>query len=167
MFVSLWRDFEARFAGIIDGLKKQREFVDREAASIDIVEAKDSRFRMQEDIQLRQRQSFVVIEQNETAAKIARLQHAVAWLSVDDTDQEIIYERISSRRHDQTCEWFMRQPSSELWMTKDSNNHLLWLTGKPGAGTNLCELWRYDYLMGACREKCDVFLYYTTTLSNT
>jgi len=132
--MSLWKDFESRFAGIIDGLRKQRDFVDREAASIDIAEARVSRFQLQEEIQQRQNNSFVLIEQNETAAKIARLQHAVAWLSIDDRDQEARYERVSRRRHGETCKWVMRESHVESWIINDSRQPILWLSGKPGAG---------------------------------
>jgi hypothetical protein len=134
LFLSLWKDFESRFANIIDDLKKQRDFVDKEALSIDIVEAKDSRARLQEEIQQRQEQSLMLLEQNEINAGISRLQHAVAWLSVDDRDQEEHYERVSRRRHDETCKWIMRETRIDSWIRNDTKHPVLWLNGKPGAG---------------------------------
>jgi hypothetical protein len=134
LFLSLWKDFESRFVSIIDGLKKQRDFVDKEALSIDIVEAKDSRSRLQEEILQRQKQSLMLLEQNETNAGNSRVKDAVAWLSVDDRDQEEHYERVSRRRHDETCKWIMRENRIDSWVRNDTKYPVLWLNGKPGAG---------------------------------
>ena len=71
--MSLWKDFQSRFANIIESLKKQRDFVDIEAASIDIVEAKDSRTRVQYEIKQRQKESIEALERNEKNERIARL----------------------------------------------------------------------------------------------
>jgi len=135
LFTSLWKDFGSRFSGIIEDLKRQREFVDREAVSIDIVESKASRSHFQEEIKQRQMRSLMLIEQSETEAQLARKRHAVAWLSENVRDQEEHYERISSRRHDDTCKWVVRQSQMEVWMRSDRKAPLLWLNGKPGAGT--------------------------------
>ena len=65
LFLSLWKDFQGRFAKIIESLKKQRDFVDTEAASLDIVEAKDSRARLQYEIERRQKESIEALERSE------------------------------------------------------------------------------------------------------
>ena len=135
LFLSLWKDFQSRFSSIIDDLKKQRDFVDMEAASIDMAEAKFSRAQLQDEIQHRKKQSLMILESNETNARVARLQHAVAWL--DGRDQHTHYERISSRRHDGACKWIMTQSQMESWIRKDAKDPLLWLSGKPGAGMTL------------------------------
>jgi hypothetical protein len=85
------------------------------------------------------------------SARIARLQHSAAWLSVDDGDQEVQYERISARRHDETCEWVMRQSQVQCWMGNDAKHPIFWLSGKPGAG-------RPQILSVACKaiDKLDV-----------
>jgi hypothetical protein len=134
LFISLWKDFGSRFSGIIDDLKRQRDFVDREAASIDIAESKASRSQHQEEIKRRREHSLMLLEQSETEARISRKRHAIAWLSVDVRDQEEHYERISSRRHEDTCKWVVRQSHMESWIRDDVKNPLLWLNGKPGAG---------------------------------
>ncbi|PVH68513.1 hypothetical protein DL98DRAFT_599456 [Cadophora sp. DSE1049] len=117
LFLSLWKDFGARFTSIIDGLKKQRDFVDREAVSINILESKDSRLRAQEEIEQRQKQDLLVIEQNETILKNLHLQHSVAWFS--------------------TCGWVLKQPQMESWLKDDAKNTVLWLSGMPGAGKSV------------------------------
>lgn len=40
VFDSLWKSFQPRFHGILENMRKHRDLVDREAAAIDIVEAK-------------------------------------------------------------------------------------------------------------------------------
>lgn len=134
LFLSLWKDFNSRFSNIIDSLKKQRDFVDTEAASLDIVEAKESRVKLQYDIERRQKESNEALELNERNDKIARLQHSIEWLSVDDTAQETEYERMFRRRHEGTCEWIERLPQINNWLKDDTKHPLLWLSGKPGAG---------------------------------
>jgi hypothetical protein len=134
LFASLWKDFGGRFSGIINDLKKQGDFVDREAASIDIVESKASRTQHQEEIKQQRENALLLLEEREKEARISRTRHAVAWLSVDMTDQEEHYERISKRRHDETCMWVAQQPCMEAWIKNDFKSPLLWLNGKPGAG---------------------------------
>ncbi|KAF8859961.1 PLU-1-domain-containing protein [Acephala macrosclerotiorum] len=158
LFLSLWKDFESRFASIIDRLKKQRDFVDREAVSIDIVESRESRLRLQRDIQQTHKHSLQLLEQNETNAAIARLQHSITWLSVDDRDQEMYYDRISTRRHDETCEWVMRQSHMKSWMRDDTNDPVLWLSGKPGAGKSVMCSYIIQVLLKAPRlDTCYYF----------
>jgi hypothetical protein len=75
-----------------------------------------------------------LFDQAEKDRKIAQLQHAIAWLAVDDKAQENEFERISRRRHDETCEWVIQEPSMKSWMKADIRHQILWLSGKPGAG---------------------------------
>lgn len=135
LFQSLWKDFGTRFAGIIDGLRKQRDFIDREAVSIDILESKEARIRAQEEIEQRQKQSLLLIEQNESILTNLQFQQSVAWLSVDDDGQGMRLERLCRRRHDETCGWIMEQPELKAWMKSDGKDNIVWLSGKPGAGT--------------------------------
>jgi hypothetical protein len=108
--------------------------VDKEAVSIDIAESKESRSRLHEEILQRHKYSLQLIEHNEVSARIARMQHSVTWLSVNDGDQEIHYDRISGRRHDETCEWVMKQSEMQCWRGNGAKDPILWLSGKPGAG---------------------------------
>jgi hypothetical protein len=134
LFLSLWKDFQSRFATVIESLKKQRDFVDTEAASIDIIEAKESRAKVQCEIEQRQKESIEALEQTEKNEKIARFQHSVEWLACDDTAQETEFERMSCRRHEGTCEWIDKLSQMKRWFKDDTKHSLLWLSGKPGAG---------------------------------
>jgi hypothetical protein len=137
IFLSLWKDFGSRFDCIIESLKKQRDFVDVEAASFDIVEAKESRIRIQDDIRRRQKRDLETLEENENIVKISQLRHCHAWLSVDNKVQETVYERTSNRRHDRTCEWILKESQLKNWIKDDARRPCLWLEGKPGAGAPL------------------------------
>ena len=134
IFLSLWKDFGSRFECIIKSLQKHRDFIDIEAASFDITEAKESRIRMQDDIQKRQRRELEMVEENERNARISQLNHSIAWLSYDEKLQETEYERILKRRHSQTCEWVTNDPPFKSWLKDDVQRPCLWLNGKPGSG---------------------------------
>jgi len=77
LFLSVWKDFGSRFENIISSLKKQRDFLDKEAQSFDIIEGKESRLKVQDDIEQRQRRDEELLEQNERTTRIAQLQHSV------------------------------------------------------------------------------------------
>lgn len=134
IFMSLWKDFGGRFDCIISSLKKQTDFLDREAISFDIIEAKESRIRIQDEIQHRQKREMEIIQENEKQMKIAQLRHVIAWLSSDERLQETEYERITERRHDNTCKWMVNDPLFKSWIKDDAKDSCLWLNGKPGSG---------------------------------
>ncbi|KAF4633840.1 hypothetical protein G7Y89_g4270 [Cudoniella acicularis] len=133
IFLSLWKNFGSRFESIIESLKKQRDFVDIEAASFDTVEAKESRKRLQDEIRHNQKQEQEMVEENEKYVETSQLQHSVAWLSTDEKTQERAYER-ALRRYDKTCQWVMNEPRWKSWIKDDLTNPYLWLDGKPGSG---------------------------------
>ncbi|CAG8975823.1 hypothetical protein HYALB_00009403 [Hymenoscyphus albidus] len=118
-------------------LKKQRDFVDIEAASFHIVQQKESRSKLHEGIQHNTKLALAAIEQNEKQARIFQLQHSIAWLGVDGRVQESEYERLSKRRQDKTCEWIMKEAIFENWIRDDLKRSCLWLDGKPGSGKSV------------------------------
>ncbi|PQE30167.1 hypothetical protein CJF32_00003620 [Rutstroemia sp. NJR-2017a WRK4] len=133
IFLSFWKDFESRFDAIIDSLKKQRDFVDLEAASFDIVEGKESRMIIQDEMRRSHKRDLEMVEEKEKNARISQLQQSIAWLPMDATAQETEYERTSKRRHDRTCEWMMNEPQFKSWLNDDGKRPCLWLDGKPGS----------------------------------
>jgi hypothetical protein len=115
-------------------LKIQRDFVDQEAASLHILEAKAFRINSQREILQRQKLSQETLDRIEREAKIAQLQHTLAWLAVDDRVQEIELEKHSYRRQDETCQWVISETQMKAWVTNDMKNDILWINGKPGSG---------------------------------
>ncbi|TGO32628.1 hypothetical protein BHYA_0301g00120 [Botrytis hyacinthi] len=137
IFLSFWKDFGSRFDSIINSLKKHRDFIDIEAVSFDIVESRESRVKMQDDIQLRQKRELEMVEENEKIAKANRLQHAIAWFTLDGKNQETEHDRISKKRHDKTCEWMAGEQQFKSWTENNTEDPCLWLHGKPGSGKSV------------------------------
>ncbi|KAF7952570.1 uncharacterized protein EAE97_002067 [Botrytis byssoidea] len=137
IFLSFWKDFGSRFDSIINSLKKHRDFIDIEAASFDIVESRESRVKMQEDIQLRLKRDLEMVEEIEKNAKATRLQHAIAWFTLDGKNQETEHDRISKKRHDKTCEWMAGEQQFKSWIESNTEDPCLWLHGKPGSGKSV------------------------------
>lgn len=115
-------------------MKKQRDFIDTEVASINIFEAKASRFQLHEDMVQIQKRSADLLKQHERATRIAQTRHSIEWLAVDDKTQEDHLSRISHRRHDETCQWVLQEPRMIAWIQSEMKYPVLWLNGKPGAG---------------------------------
>ncbi|KAF7954690.1 hypothetical protein EAE96_005809 [Botrytis aclada] len=109
----------------------------REAVSFDIVESRESRVRMQDDIRLRQKRESELVEENEKNARATRLQHAIAWFTLDGKDQETEHEKISKKRHNKTCEWMAGEQQFKSWMEDNTEDPCLWLHGKPGSGKSV------------------------------
>lgn len=128
VFISLWKDFQGRFQGIVDSLKKQRDFLDAEAASIHILEAKESRLKMQEDLHRFWKHEQIKLELAEKERGVMQFQHTVAWLAVDEKVQDSHYHRISGRRHDKTCSWILGDAKMKSWLNYDSKSPILWLS---------------------------------------
>ncbi|EHL01888.1 hypothetical protein M7I_2068 [Glarea lozoyensis 74030] len=133
LFSSLWTDFGGRFECIIKSLKQQRDFVDKEAVSFHIVESKLSRCAIQDQLQRAQKKELDQLKDKEENTRQLHMKHSISWLSIDEKNQEIEYERTSRRRHLNTCEWITEDQLYRSWI-KDDNLHLcLWLDGKPGS----------------------------------
>jgi hypothetical protein len=126
----LWKDFESRFTGILESLARHRELVDKEAASIDIAEARSWRIRAEEDIERREKQR-----------KEQQLHYVIGWLAVDDLLQEEEFDRLSDRRQDGTCEWVLTSPQLRAWIDEGDSEPVIWINGIPGAGM-LCPFYR-------------------------
>ena len=158
----MWKDFGSRFDSIIVFLKKQRDFLDIEAASFDIVEAKESRIKLLDEIRRNQKCDQEMVEENERNTRNSQIQHSITWLSTDERVQEIVYERASRRRHDKTCEWLSKELQWKNWIKDQSKSPCLWLNGKPGSGETLLDT-RIASLLMPTRQKCNVLVYYSDT----
>lgn len=135
--------------------------MDVEAASFDIVEGKESRTRIQDDIRQRQKQHLEMLEEKEKNARVSRLQHSIAWLLSDEKVQDTEYERTSKRRHDGTCDWVLKETQLTNWNMDDSKRPCLWLHGKPGSGILISCLIILPSLIPSVsqsRKKCHVFI---------
>ncbi|KFY96266.1 hypothetical protein V498_02776, partial [Pseudogymnoascus sp. VKM F-4517 (FW-2822)] len=137
MFLSSWKDFKARFDGILHTLEKHRDFVDREASSIDMVEDRATRLQILEGITESQRQTTALLESNEEINRLAQFHSSISWLGVDDKKQEAERSRRLGRKHSGTCEWVGQVPEMKAWLEDNNLAPVIWMKGKPGAGWSL------------------------------
>ncbi|KAI9791132.1 MAG: hypothetical protein M1816_004363 [Peltula sp. TS41687] len=137
-FSSCWARFDLRFKGILESLAKNCELVDREAASIGIVEAKAWRTKAMEEMAEKEKQSSIV-----------QFQAVVSWLQVGDSVQEDELDQYLRRCHVGTCDWITRNSKISAWMRQGMEQKILWLKGKPGSGILSTYLHAYDCLV--CR----------------
>ena len=122
-FDATWTDFDSRFKTILRSLEKHRDLVDREASSIDIVEAKEWRRKVQEES-----------DQQENERLYIQWRNALAWIEASEHQEDVI-ERISEPCLLKSWDWVLDHPKIRLWMRPGSDQSVLWLKGIPGAGT--------------------------------
>lgn len=66
---------------------------------------------------------------------------------------------LKGRRVDGTCEWLVRHPSYQEWLT-DSNLPLLWISGGPGKGKTMLAIYITEMLQPVVDTTENVLLYY-------
>jgi len=118
----MWKNFDARFDNILQSLKANRDLVDQEAISIDIVEARSWR-----------RQAEAAVREREKKAKIAQLQGAIDWLAIDDP-QENDLDRLLQTICPDTADWISSNEKIKSWIFHDEGQSMMWLKGIPGGG---------------------------------
>ncbi len=102
-----------------------------------MLEDREARSRMLEDIAERQRQTTAILESTEQNNRLAQFQNSITWLAADDKKQGSERSRKSMSRHSGTCEWIGRVPVMKKWLEDHSSEPVVWLNGKPGAGMNI------------------------------
>jgi hypothetical protein len=124
-FDASWRSFQGRFNAILKRLERSRHALDADASSFDILEAKNFRTALYEDL-----------ERRETERRDQQLRDTLAWLDLRDYDREQanLFERRSSARHPDTCHWILNDSSIASWLDADDKRSFVWLHGKPGSG---------------------------------
>lgn len=125
LFDVCWRDFSTRLTTILTNLARNRDLVDREAASFEIVESKALRRELKEQTEKRDRD-----RQDESAREVFH------WLDLagQDREQDDFLESCQSTRAPGTCQWFMKHRKTLTWFDEQDPRMVLWLKGKPGSG---------------------------------
>ena len=124
LFKSAWAAFDARFKSILESLEKHSDWLDREAGSLDIAEAKEWRKRLEETVSKKEKDQ---LHHN--------FREALAWLAAEDQEDEL--GRISDHCQTRTCEWFLKSPKIISWLKESPESTLIWLRGIPGAGKSV------------------------------
>lgn len=77
------------------------------------------------------------ISESEKNRKASQMQAVQAWL---DTNMVSLYDeldRIAGHCHPGSTQWVMQDPKMKIWMQNTTNQPILWLKGKPGAGKSV------------------------------
>ncbi|KAH0560093.1 hypothetical protein GP486_003386 [Trichoglossum hirsutum] len=148
-FKSLWSGFDRRFKGILESLARHSELIDKEANSIDITEAKEWRSRLMENT-----------AKKEQERSITQFRAVLSWLEVKDYEQrkqEDELDRQYNLHHDHSCDWILKNSKARSWMRLGTDELVLWLNGKPGAGKSVLSSVIIRFIQ---QDKHSVVLYY-------
>jgi hypothetical protein len=97
--------------------------VTKEAVTIDLVEARNWRFKAEEDLRNREkRRSDTYIHDT------------IAWLNIVTEHQDDELDRLLSKRLKGTCDWIFRNEKMRSWKDYAHGEPVLWVKGIPGAG---------------------------------
>ncbi|KAL9113800.1 MAG: hypothetical protein Q9227_002246, partial [Pyrenula ochraceoflavens] len=109
LFDASWRSFTSQLQGILQNLLKSRDLIDREAASFEILEAKECRIRLLKDIDHHQHQ-----------IKDQQLRQVFIWLDLAgyDREQEESVERFLRLKEDGTCNTLFRHLCAQMLRAK-------------------------------------------------
>ena len=134
IFNSAWSSFGIRIKMIVHSLDRHTDWLDREASSLDIVEAKQWRAKLQEDA-LRQ----------ELQRSELQLRDALTWLTKEDQDD--VLENLSRRCQAGTCDWLFENDKIVSWIGEEPSTiaskidtagaRTFWLRGIPGSGKSM------------------------------
>ncbi|KIW21374.1 hypothetical protein PV08_01954 [Exophiala spinifera] len=135
LFDSLWKSFDSRFSGILANLSKHKEMLMKEAIAIDIVEARKWRTRAAEEL-----------DKQEKGRNQIYISDTLAWLNIQQEDQEDELDRLLAKRQPGTCDWVFRHPKFVTWKTEAHAERVLWMNGIPGAGKTILTSYIIDKL---------------------
>ena len=123
LFDALWRGFSQRFDHILTCLARHSDMIDREAHSISICRAEELRRKAAEDY-----------EKQETLLANTQLQGVLAWLNVQDWQQEDELDQHVRCIHANSCSWIQQHSKVQPWLSCSRCSYILWINGNPGAG---------------------------------
>jgi hypothetical protein len=127
LFDSCWRDFGGRLSAILTKLATNRDLVDREAASFEILESKELRRKLKEET-----------EKNDKDRRDEYAREVFNWLDLAgrDREQDDLLGNFQETRVSGTCLWVLNHPKVRTWFDEEDPRMVLWLKGKPGSGKN-------------------------------
>lgn len=107
-------------------LARNRDLVDREAASFEILESRNLRQKLIEET-----------EKNDNKRRDEYAREVFDWLNLAgrDTEQEYLLFSFQDARVPETYGWIMVHSKVRTWFDEEDPRRVLWLKGKPGSGT--------------------------------
>lgn len=147
----MWAGFETRFSTILRRLAYHGELMDKEATAVDISDAVK-----------RNKEEDEKWSQQESEWQATKVRTVLSWLGANDSLPEDALERHTQNCLPSSCDWFIQHRKTQLWLKDGTENVLIWLNGKPGAGQSL-------YALGnSCAYYClQANLLYVLVLCNT
>lgn len=137
----MWARFETRFDGILQRLAYHSDLLDKEAFTINVSEA--VRHNQEEAARW---------EQEEAEWEAFKLRDVLSWLRINESSPEHTLKRHCQDSLPDSCDWFIQQDKIQLWQKHGIENALVWVTGKPGAGTSIKVIPIHDMLMSPYRQ---------------
>ncbi|KAI3318736.1 hypothetical protein HD806DRAFT_510815 [Xylariaceae sp. AK1471] len=125
-FGTTWANFDFRFNSILSSMARHSEAIDQEAATIDIVEAKQWREKLASQVATREKDRID-----------RQRQSVIAWLALEHLPQDDNREKLLRDCLQGSCDWALKQEKVASWAKIDSKLAVVWLHGKPGAGKSV------------------------------
>lgn len=123
LFITIWEKHAHHLRMILKNLIEVCEYMAQvQVTSTSIDELMDRRERRLED----QRKT-------EQAQAQSRLNSVLAWLEINE-EQDDDLDRLFGLQHGDSCAWLLATNTIRRWRGGGSENPVVWLTGKPGAG---------------------------------
>lgn len=122
-FSAAWGRFEHYFDSLLQGIARNSELIEKEAASVDIIEAREWRQKSRELAAAREKKW-------ETDQRDA----VIRWLQDGDTKQDDALEWLRNRCYEGTSQWLLKSSKVRSWLQYRKGPQILWLNGKPGSG---------------------------------
>ncbi len=107
-------------------MAKHSEAIDQEAATIDIIEAKQWREKLASQVATREKDRLD-----------RRRQSVIAWLALEQLPHDDNREKLLRDCLKGSCDWVLKQEKVASWVKIDSRLPVVWLHGKPGAGKSV------------------------------
>ena len=133
LFESFWKNFNSRFQGILESLRRHRDLIDREAEVLNIAETKAWRAIQTEQLRQWRSEHIQQLEKDEKIRLAADARETFAWLNPPD-GQENQSTKLSRACQSKENHWILRNRHIESWLKDGRENSTFWLSGKPGAG---------------------------------
>jgi len=94
--------------------------------------------------------------EKETRSALAKYQSVLSWLNVDPSEQSDILNTLTTECYPGTCNWILKHKRFQSWLA-DEKQSILWISGKPGSGTELGIKLTYSFLTaGRENHSCEI-----------
>ena len=121
--MTTWAHFDVRFDSILVSLARHSDLITQEATTIDIIEAKQWRDRMDSETALKEKERTY-----------RQRVSVISWLGLDQPTQGDECERLLRDCVAGSCDWILKNKAIDSWLQADMKDRILWFYGKPGAG---------------------------------